>query len=253
VHRPPTSDREVIVSATRRATGFRRAIAGACLIAAPLLFAAAELLFPESSGDAGQQLATFAAHRTAETTAALLSVAMVVVFIPGLAGLVHLLRGRGWVWGLIGAAMMFFGLVTAHATLSGANLVFADMARPGLDKTAMTALLDKILHDPVAFPLLLGHQIFALGLVLLGVGLWRGRIGPRWAAVCVALFPISDVVLSTAVPNELIGATISNALGIVGFAALGLSLLSLSDTAWRGVDTGTAEPTPGDARVASAV
>jgi hypothetical protein len=153
VHRPPTSDREVIVSATRRATGFRRAVAGACLIAAPLLFAAAELLFPQSSGDAGQQLATFAAHRTAETTAALLSVAMVLVFIPGLAGLVHLLRGRGrgWVWGLIGAAMMFFGLVTAHATLSGANLVFAEFARPGLDKTAMTALLDKILHDPVAF------------------------------------------------------------------------------------------------------
>lgn len=230
------------MSAPSRATGFRRIVAGVCLVAAPLLFAAAELLFPETSGDAAAQLATFAAHRSAQTAAALVSVAMVLVFVPGLVGLVHLLRGRGWVWGHIAAAMTFFGLVTAHATLSGANLIFAEIARPGLDRAAMTDLLDKIFHDPVAFPLLLGHEIFALGVVLLGVALWRGRVGPRWAAVCVALWPVSDIVLSTAVPAELVGAVVSDLLGIAGFAALGLHLLSLPDAAWDGEPVAGPQP-----------
>src|SRR5216683_5527806 len=42
---------------------FRRTVAGLCLVAAPLLFAAAEIATPQPSGNAAAQLASYAQHR----------------------------------------------------------------------------------------------------------------------------------------------------------------------------------------------
>ncbi len=47
----------------RQAANFRRTVAALCLLLAPLLFAAAELLAPDAPGDAATQLAAFAEHR----------------------------------------------------------------------------------------------------------------------------------------------------------------------------------------------
>jgi hypothetical protein len=50
--------------------------------------------------------------------------------------------------------------------------------------------------------------------------------------VCILLFPVSDILLSVLPLGEAAG-WISNAFGIVGFGALGLATLRLTDAEWE--------------------
>jgi len=214
------------------ATNFRRSVAGASLLLAPILFAVAELTSPEASGDANAQLATYAQHRSALLVAALLGIGSSMLFLPVLFGLLQQVRRRGVVYAHIAAIMIVYGLI-ANAALWGVNLMFWKMAKPGLDRTAMAALLDGLQHETVVgAPLLLGHFMFAFGIILLGVGLWRAKLTPRWATLLVILFPAADILIGSVPVSGIFGDLVSNAFGIVGFAALGLRLLATPDAAW---------------------
>jgi hypothetical protein len=214
------------------AANFRRSVAGISLLLAPILFAAAEMAGPETSGDASAQLAAYAAHRGALLASALLGIGSFMLFLPALFGLLQQVRRRGVVYAHVAAVMVVYAAV-ALAALWGVNLMFWEMAKPGLDRTAMAALLDSLQHENViGAPLLLGHYMLVFGFILLGVGLWRANVAPRWAAVLVILFPVTDVVVSFLPVDALFGDLISNAFGIVGFGALGLKLLASPDAAW---------------------
>jgi hypothetical protein len=228
------------------ASSFRRLTAGIALITGPVLFAAAELLAPEQVAGEREQFAEYAAHRGALFASSFFSIASALVLLAGLLGLVHLVRRRGATYANVAALLLGYGLIAAHAALGGVSLVFAEMVRPGLDRTAMLQLFHRIMHDAgLAAPLLLGHYIFVVGLILLGVATWRGRIGPIWASVCVLLFPISDVLLSN-VPNPAVSDIVSNVFSLVGFGALGLYLLSMSNDDWNAapLSHATASPLP---------
>jgi hypothetical protein len=221
------------------AAHFRRTVAGLCLLAAPLLFAAAEIA-PQSSGSAAAQLANFAQHRDQLLAGLLLGIASSMVFVPALFGLLHQIRERGVVYAHIAAAMIVYGVVAA-AALWGVNATFWVMAKPGMNRSAMVTLLNGIEHAPaVGAPLLASHYLFTLGVVLLGVAVWRARLAPRWAGILVALFPVADVVLSPI--GGVASALISSAIGLVGFGALGLRMLTTSDAAWDQVPEISPEP-----------
>lgn len=222
------------MSAFRSASSFRRLVVGTALLTGPALFAAAELLAPVQVTGESAQLAEYAAHRGALMASSFASIASALVLLAGFLGLVHLVRGRGAGYANVAALLFGYGLIAAHAALGGVNLVFAEIARPGLDRTAMIRLFHSLMHDVgLGAPLLLGHYIFVLGLILLAVATWRGRVGPTWASICVLLFPISDILLSN-VPNPAVSDIVSNVFGIVGFGALGLTVLTMSDERWNG-------------------
>lgn len=228
------------------AARFRRTVAGGALLLGPVLFAAAELTAPELTGSSAAQVAQLAGHRNQQLTSSLLSIATALVLLVGVLGAVHLVRRRGVALAHTAAALCAYGLVAAHAALGGVNLIFAELASPGLDRGAMVALFDRITHDAaVGAPLLLGHYALVIGVVLLGVALWRGGVGPRWAAVCVVLFPLSDVLLSV-LPLGDAASWISNAFGVVGFGALGLWMLRMTDADWA-----TPAPAPAPALAAA--
>jgi hypothetical protein len=223
------------------AANYRRTVAGVCLVLAPLLFAAAEVIGPEPAGDARAQLLAFEEHHAALVGASLLQLLMAMVFVTAVFGLLHKLRGRGVVYGHVGGALMLYGLVVTHAGLGGVNLVFAEMSKPGMNRAAMVQLLDAFEHDHATAPLPLGHFLFVLGIILLGVALYRSRLVPRWAAWCVILFPLSDIILGTVGVDSLAAGAVSNAFSVIGFGAIGLSLLASSDASWdevREVDNG---------------
>ncbi|MBV9206978.1 MAG: hypothetical protein JO037_16650, partial [Actinobacteria bacterium] len=157
----------------------------------------------------------------------------------GLVGLLHQIRRRGVVFGHVAAAMIIYGLV-ATAALWGANAVFWVMAGPGMNRGAMVSLLTSLEHGSAvaAAPLLAGHYLFALGVVLLGVAVWRARIAPRWAGILIALWPVSDVALSSA--GDL-ASLVSDAIGIAGCAALGWRMLTAPDPAWDAQPESTAD------------
>jgi len=233
------------------AANYRRTVGGACLVVAPLLFAAQELIGPEPSGTASKQLSAFAHHRGALVAASLLQLLMALVFVTAVFAVLHKLRGRGVVYGHLGGALMLYGLVVTHAGLAAVNLMFAQMAKPSMNHAAMLQLLDAFEHDHAAVPLPLGHPLFVVGLVLLGVALWRGHLGPRWAALAVILFPVSDIILGSVGADNLVATIVSNAFSIIGFGAIGLSLLASSDASWD--DPGTVESPPSTSRVTARV
>ena len=231
----------VLTSAPR----FRRTASGVALIVSPVLFSAAEMLAPEQQDDNAKQLAVYATHRSALLVSSFLSITVALVLMVGTVGLVHLVRARGVTYANLAAVFVAYGLVFAHAALGGVNLMFAEMVKPGLDRTAMLSLYDSLMHDvTLAAPLLLGHYIFVVGLILLAVALLRAQTGPRWAAVCVLLFPVSDVILGN-FPLTHLAEIVSGAFAVAGFAGLGVYLLRMSDAQWEtvAVDQVTARST----------
>ncbi len=222
----------------RNAAHFRRTVAGLCLLIAPLLFAVAEIA-PQPSGSAAAQLASYAQHRDQLLAGLLLGIASSMLFVPALFGLLHQIRDRGVVYAHVAAAMIVYGLVTA-AALWGVNAMFWEMAKPGMNPSAMATLLDGIHHAPAAAALLAGHYLFALGVLLLGVAVWRAGLAPRWAGILVALFPVSDAVLSPA--GDVTSALISGAIGVAGFGALGWRMLAAPDASWDQLPEISVEP-----------
>jgi len=222
------------------AAHFRRVVAGLGLVAAPLLFAVAEIATPQPSGSAAAQLASFAQHRHLLLVGLLCGLASTMCFVPALFGLLHTIRDRGVVYAHVAAALIIYGLVT-QAALGGINVMFWAMTKPGMNHAAMVNLLNSLEHGSAVAgaPLLAGHYLFAVGVVLLGIAVWRARLAPRWAGILVALFPISDVALSAAGD---ISSLISDAIGVVGFAALGSRLLTAPDASWDASPQIAAEP-----------
>lgn len=222
------------------AAHFRRVVAGLCLVTAPLLFAVAEIATPQPTGSAATQLASFAQHRNLLLVGVLCGLASTMCFIPALFGLLHKIRDRGVVYAHVAAALIIYGLVT-QAALGGINVMFWVMTKPGMSHAAMVNLLDGLEHGSAgaAAPLLAGHYLFAVGMVLLGVAVWRARLAPRWAGILVALWPVSDVALSPAGDTA---SLISDAIGIAGFAALGWRMLTTPDASWDAPPQTAGEP-----------
>jgi Domain of unknown function (DUF4386) len=225
------------------AAHFRRVVAGLCLVIAPLLFAVAEIATPQPSGSAATQLASFSQHRDQLLVGVLCGLASSMCFIPALFGLLHQIRTRGVVYAHLAAALIIYGLVTDTA-LGGINGMFWVMTKPGMNHAAMVNLLNGLEQHGSAVlgaPLLAGHYLFAVGMVLLGVAVWRARLTPRWAGILVALWPVSDVALSSAGDAA---SLVSDVIAVAGFAALGWRLLTAPDTSWDAPTQIAPEPVP---------
>lgn len=202
----------------------RRTLAGGCLIVAPVCFAAAEFLSPQTQGTPQQMLDSMAASRDTMPYAVVASLLSSLLFIPGLFGLLTRPFPRGGRLADSGLAITYYSLV-AMVALNGINVVFMAMVDPSMDRAAMVKLFDTMTHSPLALPILAGHYLLVLGLLLLGLGLWRAGVGPRWAAASLGAAGLADVALSMVPLPEEAGSVISNALLIGGSAAYGWLLL----------------------------
>lgn len=211
---------------TSRTWRRREVIAGLCLIAAPIAFTAAELIAPEADGNSAQMLSGFAQNRTGGLLAAAFGLVSTMLFIPAVFGLLTRITARGSRWGHVAVAAIIYGLVTAHAALGGVNLMFYAMTDPTMNRGQMVRLMDVLTNSPViAAPLLLGHQVFAVGVVALGVAVLRSRRLPRWTGVALILWLVVDVVAEALPTPHLVGPAASDGFGVVGLATMGWYLL----------------------------
>jgi hypothetical protein len=215
------------------AANFRRTLTALCLIGAPLFFAGAELLSPpQVDNDPNAMLANMAQYHERQMTSTLLGIGAAILFIPLVFGLIHMLSERGVVLGHLGGGLLLLGNMTS-TVLGGLNLALWAMSAPGIDRAAMAAPLAQIGQSPVLGLLIFGHNIFALGMVLLGIGLWRARVAPRWAGICIALAVIVDVAGGMILGDSLAISVLSDALLIVGFGGVAWDLLSETDEQWE--------------------
>jgi hypothetical protein len=195
-----------------------RRLTALSLIAAPILLLAAELVSPDISDDGAATLAAVEAQPGRLTAWIWLGIASAVLFVPAVTGSALVLRRRGALVGGIGAALAVVGAFgyAVHQALF--------LQLPSLldgDRAEMAALFERqgesAVVAVVTFLLFLAPLL--LGLLLLGIGLYRGGVAPLWPAVAVAL-----AILPSAVPLPFDAAFAPFVLLIAGMAGWAIAV-----------------------------
>jgi Domain of unknown function (DUF4386) len=229
------------------AHNFRRTLTGLSLIAAPLVLLVTFVVLPDLPDDPTAMLAAIAANRERTVVAALLFMLSSVLFLPAFVGLIHLLRDRGVVLGHLGGGLALLG-VWGHIALATHWLVYVQMTMGGAEQTQMVALMNRIEGDTALLPVTLTQAGSGIGFLLLGIGLWRARVGPRWAAVGIVLaivLVIMGAVIIGGEPGPIIIWVVLAGLAI-SLGAIGWTVLRMSDGDWERL------PEQGDKRLQAA-
>jgi hypothetical protein len=160
-------------------------------------------------------------------------IASAILFMAAIYALLHVTRRRGVVLGHVAAILTLVGLGLAHLALAGLQFMLWAMAGPGVDRQAMAAFIDKTMQNPDGLPLVMGHELFALGFILFGIAVWRSGFGYRWAGPAIAIGVVLDIVGGTIGLPDMLMAIISDGIFVTGLAAIGLKVLMTSDADWE--------------------
>ena len=204
---------------------FRRTLAGICCFAAPLALLAGLLVHPGESD--GGLIGSVAQHPGRVQAASLLIVASSILFVPALVGLLALVRGRGVVLAHLGVALTITGAL-GHAVFAGFQIVLVAAVQGGVDRAQLAALVEGTPDAGFVAVMLMFMIGFFPGLLLIAAALWRSRAVPVWASVALVGLVISDFVPL----GGPVAAAAGPVLGVSGFAAVGVSLLQMSDQEW---------------------
>jgi hypothetical protein len=205
---------------------FEKALAGACLVLAPLFLVASAAFSPAIKSDEGAQLAVIAQHPDRFYLSGALGLVSAVLLVPALLGLTQMLRERAPGWGYFGVGLMMLGnLLSVGDWMS--NFVQWQMAVPNADRAEMTALLTRLDETAgSALPLQISGFAFLVGTAAVAIGLFRSRAVPAWSALGLVV----GIVLNLAgfvvgsVPLLVVGA-------VVLFIAMGwIGRLVLADS-----------------------
>lgn len=113
----------------------------------------------------------------------------ILLFVPALVVVGHFAAARttrlGWVATLIAVATTLPGVAYLLAT----DVMYVTVARGKVPASAVQAYLDNSVVGVSIGIFLIGH---VLGLLLLGIALWRAGRVPRWAGACLALYPFAE-------------------------------------------------------------
>jgi hypothetical protein len=111
------------------------------------------------------------------------------------------------------------------STVAGSDNVALGAARLGMRPTATGTLLTSMGN---IVPIGLAADIFVLGhvlgLILLGIALWRGRVVPAWAGLLLAASQVLHVVFAIIIPVHALDG-LAWGLTAVGFAAAAVALI----------------------------
>ena len=225
------------------ATNFRRTLGGLCLIVAPLLHYAAEHLISTgtNNGMASDWLANAAQYHDGLVEATYLDILSGILLIPAFVAIVHVVRGRGVVLVHIGVALALVAVALNTFVDAGVNLMVGVMGSPGLDASAMTALIQKSLITPstLSTPTFLGFLLQLPAYFLIGIAAWRSRFGYRWAGPLISIAVLA--AFFNVVQSDIIE-FVADALLVVGLAAIGFRMLLMPDSAWESAPASADKP-----------
>jgi len=169
-----------------------RILAAVCLVATALLSVVSVLLQPEFPSDSADRLAAVASSGTAGTISLLafaltqLPYMIAAVAIAALAALARRTALVGCVLAVLGG----FG----HAVFSGIGLAYLGMSGDAANRDAMGAVVESIEAGPAVVFMAMGLIGTVLGVILLGVALFRSRSVPRWIPVSLWAFVVMEFV-----------------------------------------------------------
>ena len=170
---------------------YRRNIAAAGLAVTAVLSAVSVVLQPTFVDGYAARLA---AIDEAGPRAAVSAVAFVLGQLPllvGVLGVAHLLRGRAPRLSTVAATLCGLGAF-GHSVFGGISLVYVVAAGDEADRTAYASLVRQVEESPVMVFAALGLLGTVLGLLLLGVSLWRSQLVARWIPVALWVFLVVE-------------------------------------------------------------
>ncbi|MFF5231897.1 hypothetical protein [Dactylosporangium sp. NPDC000521] len=215
----------------------RRLLAGGCLVAAPLVYVAGLLTDPAlRAGDAAD--GAYGRHPGQVSVSAALLHWSWVLLVPGIIGMIHLVRRRAVLFGHIAGLVALLGVVNFSALMLGdffyARLE-ADLGTAAGDRLADAAFAAGGAQWGFQVPGFLG----LLGVLLLGLALAYDRRVPWWA-------PPAMVAGMLTGPIYPIGMIAGSLLYIAGAGVIGVRMLRMTDAEWaqEPVAGGTAAAPP---------
>jgi hypothetical protein len=171
-------------------TRSRIVAARAALIAGPVIAGISVILQPDLAGTPGEQLTAIGDS----PIAALSAVAFVVSQLPLLVAVLAIGRlvveraPRLSAWGTALAVLGCFG----HTVFGGITMVYLMMARDEAHRDVYAGLMTRLQDSPVMVFAAAGMLGTVLGLLLLGIGLFRSRTGPVWVGPAIWAFLVVE-------------------------------------------------------------
>lgn len=166
--------------------------AAALVLAAVLSVAWTALQPPFPSGYAERLAAVDEAGTSAMVSAALFALSQLPM-LAAVLGIAHVARRRAPVAANLGAALAVLG-VFGHAVFGGVSLVTVVMAGDSANRAVHAELLARVESSPVMIFAAAGLLGTVLGLLVLGIGLWRSRAVPRWVPALLWTFLVLEFV-----------------------------------------------------------
>jgi hypothetical protein len=140
-------------------------------------------------------------------------------------------RGTPWL-----TAVALFLVIPGYLSLpwtASSDAFTWSAGKAGLDPAAITKAVD-LTHGSMnlaGFMFVIGH---VLGTVLLGIAMWRAHVGPRWAAIAVAVSQPIHFVAAVIVSSHTLD-LVGWGLQAAGFAAVGWAIIRMSNDEWEPV------------------
>ena len=175
-------------------TSSRLLAARASLVLAPVLAAVSVVLQPDMSGDSTHQLSVLDT-----TPAAISAAAFLVGQLPTLVAVLAIGRlllpaaSRLSSWGTGLGVVGCFG----HIAFGGLSLAMVMMARDPAHRGVYAGLLDRVTTSPIMLVSVAGLAGTVVGLLILGIGIFRTRTGPIWVGPAIWAFLVVEFVGSS--------------------------------------------------------
>jgi hypothetical protein len=162
------------------------------LVLAPLLLLLSVVAMPTAAAGAGDQIAAIAEHPGRWYAFTLLSLVSSALFVPAVLALRQLAGDRAPLVTLVGVGLFAVGAFVAVADC-GTQLVYWQMGRG--DRGQMLALAHRYENAAGANAVfLVGGLAFVAGGALLALALVRSRAVPVWAAACLPVGIVVNIV-----------------------------------------------------------
>ena len=199
-------------------TPSRRRAAQSALVLGPVLAAVSVFFQPDLSGSSREQLAALSDSPLAAVSAVAFLVSQLPMLVAVLAiGRLLLPRApRLSAWGTALGVLGCFG----HIVFGGITMVYLVMAGDESHAGVYAGLMRRLQDSPVMLFSAAGLLGTVIGLLLLGIGLFRTRTGPVWVAPAIWAFLVV----------EFVGSAVSTYASYLSVLLLGAAYFALSTT-----------------------
>jgi hypothetical protein len=212
------------------ARNFGRTLTGLALIAGPALMLVASIVTPNTDNDNKlKELNSVAAHKSAYLWGNVLFLLGTLILLAASVGIIHLFRNRRVTLGQIAGGLLLVGTAVTTAFYAFSIVEYEMVNQPGLNRVELAKYLHEANNTASALPLFILFIVgIVIGLILLAIAAWRGKLIPIWAAILIFL----GGLIAFFGGQDQASSIINGVLLLIPFVMLARAVLSMSDEEW---------------------